>query len=41
MGNTKAKTVNKKNLSHFKAMIDKMNAEKVELDRVSKRLLFW
>jgi hypothetical protein len=30
-----AKTVNKKNIAHFKAQLDKAKQEKQELDRVS------
>jgi hypothetical protein len=33
-GAPKAKAVNKKTVSYFKSLIDKMKAEKLELDRV-------
>lgn len=34
-----AKTVNKKNVGHFKAQLEKAKAEKMELDRVSSLCL--
>ena len=35
-GQGKGKTVNKKNITLFKTLIDKMHQEKLELDRVSE-----
>jgi hypothetical protein len=39
-GAPKAKAVNKKTVSYFKSLIDKMKAEKLELDRVCNSLSF-